>query len=227
MKRKNNGQKGFDGYDKTMDSFLQVLEKKWKPWLIRKIPGYVHGYHLTLSTLLWSILIIVFSYLARLDIRWLWFVSLLIFLQYITDSIDGLLGLTRKDGLAKWGYYMDHFLDYVFLCSIIIGYFFIVTPHYRYMLLFILAILVGYMINTFLYFSVTQKFKITYMHIGPSEIRMVFIIVNTLLIFFGRTFIGFALPYILALTLIGLILVVYEVQKEIWKKDKEKNIDKG
>jgi len=226
LKRDNTLKNTFDGYYKNMDSFLQIFEKKWKPWLVKRMPKYIQGYHLTLSTIIWSILIVVFSYFSSWNIHWLWLVSLMIFLQYITDSIDGLLGITRKDGLAKWGYYMDHFLDYVFICSIIFGYFFIVTLHYRYMLLFILAIFGAYMINTFLYFSVTQKFKITYMYVGPSEVRLIFIIINTLLIFFGKTFMGFALPYILVLSSIGLVIVVYRVQKEILIIDKKKNIDK-
>ncbi len=43
-------------------------------------------------TLLWSLLILVFSYLAATNIRWLWFVSVMIVLQYITDYYDGKVG---------------------------------------------------------------------------------------------------------------------------------------
>jgi archaetidylinositol phosphate synthase len=226
MAKERGGKEKFDGYSKDMDSFLQVFERKWKPWLVSKMPGWLEGSHLTLSTLLWSALIVLFSYLARHNIKWLWLVSLMIFLQYITDSIDGLLGKERKRGLAKWGYYMDHFMDYVFLSSIVIGYYFIVDAHFRFMMILIFAILGGYLVHGFLYFSVTGKFRITYMRIGPSEIRFVFIIINTLLIIFGRTYMGPALPYALVITLLGLVIVVYDSQKEIWKMDKKNNVDK-
>ena len=32
-----------------------------------------------------------------------------------TDSFDGALGRRRDTGIPKWGYYMDHLLDFVFM----------------------------------------------------------------------------------------------------------------
>jgi len=43
--------------------------------------------------------------------------------HYFTDHFDGKLGNFRDRGLRKWGFYMDHLVDYGFLCSILIGYF--------------------------------------------------------------------------------------------------------
>jgi hypothetical protein len=36
--------------------------------------------------------------------------------QWFTDCLDGALGRYRDTGIPKWGYYMDHFLDFVFMC---------------------------------------------------------------------------------------------------------------
>jgi hypothetical protein len=52
-------------------------------------------------------------------------------MQYVTDHYDGKIGKYRNTGLVRWGYYMDHLLDYVFLCSIIIGYAFILPEKSR------------------------------------------------------------------------------------------------
>ena len=70
-------------------------------------------------------------------------------------------------------------------------------------------------------FSTTSKFKIAYLKIGPTEIRFIFIILNTLIIFFGKTYLDKIIPWILYISLLGLIILVYKTQKYIWKKDME------
>ena len=148
-------------------------------------------------------------------------VSVMILFQYITDLFDGALGRYRQTGLVKWGYYMDHLLDYVFLCSILIGYS-MILPDKDKLLFFILAILGAYMVNAFLSFSTTNEFKISFFGIGPTEVRLVFIIINTLLIIFGKTYMAAFLPYVLIYTLVALCFIVYRTQKQIWKIDMKK-----
>ena len=187
----------FQGDKKFGKSILYDIEIPFRDWLVPKVPRWLEGYHLTLTTILWSILIVVFSFLAKHNIHWLWLVSLMIFLQYITDLLDGAVGRARDTGLVKWGYYMDHFLDYIFLSSILIGYALLLPDVFKYRLFFVMAFFGAFMVNSFLSFAATNKFKIAYMGIGPTEIRIVFIIINTLLICFGRTYMLKALPFVL------------------------------
>ena len=168
----------FGGDKKEGLGLLGNLETKLVHKFVSKIPKGIETYHLTLMTVLWSLLILVFSFFAQFDIDWLWLVSLMILFQYITDLFDGAVGRHRNTGLIKWGYYMDHFLDYIFLCTIIIGYSFILPDHFKYILFFIFALFVGFMMNSYLSFATTNKFKIAYLHIGPTEIRLLFIIIN-------------------------------------------------
>ncbi len=46
-------------------------------------------------------------------------------LQWFTDSFDGALGRHRDTGIPRWGFYMDHFLDFVFMCPVFIGWSFL------------------------------------------------------------------------------------------------------
>jgi len=46
--------------------------------------------------------IIIFGYLAKDNFSWLWLSSLMIFLQWFTDSFDGALGKFRDTGIPKW-----------------------------------------------------------------------------------------------------------------------------
>ena len=49
--------------------------------------------------------------------------------------------------------------------------------------------------------------------------RLYFIIINTLIAFFGVGFIQRAIPYIFVLFVLGICVVVYRTQKYIWNMD--------
>ncbi len=211
----------FAGDKKHGTWFLQTWESKLRDRLVSLVPQWCESHHLTLLTLLWSLLIILFSFLARDNMQWLWGASVSIFLQYITDLLDGAIGRSRNTGLIKWGFYMDHFLDYLFLCSILIGYGLLLPQEYHFLQLFVLAILSAFMVSSFLSFAATNQFKISYLGIGPTEIRLIFIAINTLLIVLGRTYLASVLPYVLVVSSFGLFIVVYAAQRQLWKIDME------
>jgi len=216
----------FHGDKKEGTWLLADAEIKLKNWLVPKVPKKVETYHLTMTTLLWCAMIIFFSFLAKYNIHYLWIVSVAIFGQYITDLLDGEVGRRRNTGLIKWGYYMDHFLDYIFLCSILIGYGLMVEDHNKYLLFFILALFGAFMVNSFLSFAATGAFRISYMGIGPTEVRLIFILANTLIIFFaGSAQISKVLPIVLTGAAFALFVTVFQTQKQLWKIDME-NKDK-
>jgi len=197
--------------------FEDRLEK-----FVTKFPKFIQTHHLTYMTIIWSALIIYGGYLAVENIQWLWFVSLMIFMQYITDFFDGKIGKYRKTGLIKWGYYMDHFLDYIFLGSIGLAYAFILPQDSYLLMLFLFVVCGGFMTNSFLSFAATNEFKIHYFKFGPTEARIVFVVLNTLIIFFGIKYLYLAIPYILGGSFLILIILVYRTQRNIWSLD-EKN----
>jgi len=103
-----------------MKTLLAKYEKKFIDSNVSKFPGWVQGYHLTLMTIPFSAGLIIFGYLAKNNFTWLWLSSLMLFLQWFTDSFDGALGRFRDTGIPKWGFFMDHFLDFVFMSSMIL-----------------------------------------------------------------------------------------------------------
>jgi phosphatidylglycerophosphate synthase len=214
----------FPGASKSNTSFLTPFERRLAIRVLPRIPNWLETYHLTMLTLVWSGFILYFSYLAAKDLRWLWGVSAMVFFQYVTDHYDGKIGKYRGTGLVRWGYYMDHFLDYLFLCSIIIGYAFILPERSRYQILIMLALFAGYEMSTFLAFAATDRLKISYLKFGPTEFRLAIIVINALLVQYGtRTMIN-GLKYVNIGAAIGLALVVYRTHKVIWALDmKHKN----
>src|SRR2546421_9526646 len=211
----------FAGAEKTNTSFLSPLERRLAPIVIPRIPKWLETYHLTMLTLVWSLGILVFSFLAARNIRWLWLVSLMIFLQWVTDHYDGKVGKYRNTGLVRWGYYMDHLLDYVFLCSVIIGYAFVLPERSRFQLLLLLALFAAYDFSAFLAFAATDKLKISYLKFGPTEFRLALIVINGLLIFFGTRYMVSGLKWVNAGSAVGLCFLVYGTQKKIWQLDME------
>jgi phosphatidylglycerophosphate synthase len=209
----------FKGDRKKGGGVLWSAERKLIVALAPYVPKCIETYHLTLSSILWCALIVLFSYLTRYNIHWLWGVSFAIVLQYLSDCLDGEIGRERNTGLIKWGYFMDHFLDYIFLCSILFGYSLMLDNKYEPYLILSLVLFSAFMVNSYLLFAATNEFKIGYYGIGPTELRLLIIINNIFMIILGPTYIMPALPYILIAGTLFLIHTVYWSHKVIWKID--------
>ena len=214
------------GFSNKSKSSLLELEKKIIHKIIPLIPKSIKSYHLTNMTIFFSIAIIISSYLSLKNINWLWLNSVIIILHYITDSLDGSLGIYRKEGLIRWGYYLDHFLDYIFVSTIIIGYFIIFYNTNYYNLLAIMCLFfvsVGFMIHLFLSFPIINELKVYF----PNPLFS-FIFVNIAIIFFGKENSSLILFIILGISILLLIFFVYKFQKfakSVDKKVKQKNQD--
>ncbi len=209
----------FAGADKTNRSLLAPLERRLAPAILPRLPRWLETYHLTWLSLVWCVLIVAFSALARASLPWLWMVSLTIVLHYLTDHLDGKLGKFRGTGLVKWGYYLDHFLDYVFLCAVTIGYALILPDRSAFDLLLILAAFAGFMAHSFLMVATVGRFTISYAWLGPTEFRVALIVINALLIRFGTHAMQRALPYVAAGGTVMLAVIVWRAQQRIWKID--------
>ena len=220
------------GMDKKapMKSPLAKVERQFIDATVVKIPPWLGSYHLTLMTIPWTAGLIGFGALARDNLHWLWLSSLMLFLQWLTDCYDGTLGRLRDTGLVKWGFYMDHLLDFLFMSAIFIGYAFLVEPKTQFLLFLFMLVYGSLMVHSFLAFSATGEFKITYMGAGPTEIRLLFIIVNPLIIFFGIGWFVAVLPWALGIFFAAFCFVVYQTQTRIWKidmDDKRKRTESG
>jgi hypothetical protein len=76
-----------------------------------------------------------------------------------------------------------------------------------------------FMINSYLSLAAKGEFEITFMGFGPTEIRIMFILINTALTIFGKTYLARFTPYILGVSFVILIIYVFVTQKELWKID--------
>ena len=209
----------FRGDKKAGQSLLGPVERRFIDFLTPRFPRFVEGWHLTLVTLVWSALTIVFGWLAADDDAWLWAMSAVVVGQWFTDSFDGSLGKHRKRGLIKWGFFMDHLLDFVFMCSILIAWAFLLDGWDERLMLWLVPVYGTFMVSSFLGYGATQEFKITFLGIGPTETRIGFVGLNTALIVWGTGWLEQALPWVLVGSLVLLVFIVSRSSTYIWRMD--------
>jgi phosphatidylglycerophosphate synthase len=213
------GKQKFAGAGKSNSGLLVPLERRLAGFVLPRVPRWLETYHLTLLTPFWSLGIVVFSYLAASNLRWLWMVNVMIVLHYFTDHFDGKLGKYRNTGLCKWGFYMDHLFDYGFLCSILIGYTLLIPERAFFNMLLVLCVFSAFMFHTYLMLATTEEFKVSFSRFGPTELRIGLIVINALLVKFGIRPLKGALPYVAIGGTIALAVMAYRAQKKLWRAD--------
>lgn len=213
------GRQIFAGAGKTNTGLLVPWERRLTAYVLPRLPGWLQTYHLTLLTPVWAILIVVFGYLAARDLRWLWMTNGMIVLHYFTDHFDGKLGKYRNTGLRKWGFYLDHLFDYGFLCSILLGYSFLLPQRALFSMLLVLCVFSALMFHMYLLLAATQEFKISLSKLGPTEMRIGLIVINFLIVRFGTRGLKGSLPWIAFGGVVALAFVAYRAQKKLWQVD--------
>jgi archaetidylinositol phosphate synthase len=111
---------------------------------------------------------------------WLWVASGMLVVQWLGDSLDGTLARVRGIERPRYGYYLDHLVDAIATAAIGIG--LGLSP---FMLLSVATlIVVAYLIlsiNVYLESQAFGRFSIGYGRVGPTEIRIILIALNTAL----------------------------------------------
>ena len=126
----------------------------------------------------------------------------------------------------KWGFYMDHLLDFFFAGSIVIAYSFLVESEWlEFLFLILLLITCATMAISFLSFAATNQFQIAYYGIGPTEIRIGYIALNTFVFFVGTEIFSWGVPVIVALNAVAFLVLASQTSKNLWQIDYDTNID--
>ena len=183
------------------ESFLlAVPEKRFLRWLAGKMPRWILPDDMTALGVLAAFGVAAAYQLSNESLAWLWMASGLLVLQWVGDSLDGTLARVRGIERPTYGYYLDHLVDAIATAAIGIG--LGLSP---FMLLSVgTLIVVAYLIlsiNVYLESFAFNRFSIGYGRIGPTEIRLILIALNTAL----------ALKLGLDFRLAGLDLTVFDV----------------
>ena len=146
--------------------------------LAGRVPRVIRSNHLTaLGTLAAAGAGTAYA-LTTYDARWLWVASLMLAINWLGDSLDGTLARVRGTQRPKYGYYLDHVVDA--FSTAVIGAGIGLSPYVS--LGIALGLVVAYLalsINVYLESQVFGVFKIAYGRIGPTEVRLLLILLNT------------------------------------------------
>ncbi len=109
----------------------------------------------------------------------------------------------------------------------VIGYSFLVEVEWL-KLLFLLLLLVtaATMAVSFLSFAATNQFQIAYYGVGPTEIRILYIALNTFVFFAGTELFSWGVPVILAVNAVAFLVMTVQSSRTIRQLDYVANVDK-
>lgn len=185
MATENDGTKN----DKrTNDILLGPLERPALQFFARNMPSWVNSDMLTVLGLFGSLLAgFAYVMVGQGEMKgnpWLFIASLGFVINWFGDSLDGTLARYRHHERPNYGYYTDHAIDGITTVVLFAG--IGLSGLARFDISFIA--LAGYMllmIQVYLKTHVTGTFEMTSIGIGPTEVRLFVIILNTVLYFTG------------------------------------------
>ena len=163
-------------------SILNAAEKKVLVWLANRMPKWVSSDMLSFVGFLGALIICAGFILSSVNINFLWLASFGLLVNWFGDSLDGTLARVRKHQRPLYGYYLDHMLDGINESLMFIGAGLSSLMH----LSIAMGVLVLYLlltINVSINAHLKKEFKLTYAKMGPTEFRIIIMIVNSLFIF--------------------------------------------
>lgn len=211
-------------------SILNAAEKKVLVWLAERQPSWMTSDILTYLGTFGAVVIAVGYILSSCDMNWLWLSSLGFVINWYGDSLDGTLARVRNRQRPIYGYYLDHTVDAINELIIVLGIGLSGMVHLSLALL-ILALYFMLTVNVSINAHLKKEFRLTYAKMGPTELRIIMIIVNTVLVLipsigtfshtfmlWGREFTFRTMDYIATFIFLALLLIY---MTEIVKDAKE------
>src|SRR5213593_4142229 len=166
--------------EREMTFLLAEIERRVLQHLAARVPRSIRSNHLTaLGTIAAAGAGTAYA-LTNYSPAWLWVASLMLVINCLGDSLDGTLARVRGTQRPKYGYYLDHVVDA--FSTAVIGLGIGLSPYVNLGLaLGLVVVYLALSINVYLESSVFGVFKISYGRIGPTEVRLLLVILNTML----------------------------------------------
>lgn len=165
-------------------SVLGSLERPALAWLAQHMPPGVKPDHLTLLGFFGALLTGAGFVLSCWSIDWLWLASFGLLANWFGDSVDGTLARYRRIERPRYGFFIDHTSDMFSQVIIFIAIGISPCAHLAVTCLGLTAFLMAF-IYTMIGTHVRQRMRITYFGFGPTEIRLLLIVGNLLVLAFG------------------------------------------
>jgi phosphatidylglycerophosphate synthase len=179
-------------HTRVNDILLGPLERPALKWMAAHTPGWATPDMLTGLGIIGGVIILL-GYLGSNWNPWfLWLASFGFVVNWVGDSLDGTLARYRKIERPRYGFFIDHTVDALIECMVFLG--LGLSPYVTFNIAALA--LIGYLLMSVLVYvrtCVSGVFQISYGRLGPTEVRVIAILANTLVFFLGNRMVSLQL----------------------------------
>jgi archaetidylinositol phosphate synthase len=194
----------FQTAPRLQQSLTAAAEKKALLWMAARTPQWISSDHLTLLGFSAQFLAGAAYALAGWNKHFLWLTTFFIALNWFGDSLDGTVARFRNQQRPRYGFYVDHMADTFGAAFLMGGLALSGFLHWQ----VAVGMLVGFLIlsiESYLTTYTIGKFRMSYALFGPTEIRILLMIGNVVLLYrpyahlLGRAFLLFDVGGVIAI----------------------------
>jgi archaetidylinositol phosphate synthase len=209
-------------HKRVNDILLGPLERPALQWLAAHLPAWVMPDTMTIVGIAGALVITLGYGLSQFHPAFLWLATLGFIINWFGDSLDGTLARYRHIERPKYGFFIDHVTDALTEIIIILG--LGLSPYISFSVASMCCLAyIAMSVLVYVRMNVMGEFKISYGKLGPTEVRVLAIILNTVMYFVGFATIKFfvvSVPitigtYDLVVTFITLLLIYFFAETSI------------
>jgi phosphatidylglycerophosphate synthase len=157
-------------------------ERRALDWMCERMPRHVTPDSLTVAGMVGAGIAFAGYWATRLDPAFVWIATLGIILHWLGDSLDGSLARHRRCERPRYGYFLDHSVDALCNLAIVGGLGLSVFVRLD-VALFVLCSYYLLCMHVFLYNHVNRVFRLSFLAVGPTELRLGLVAINTIFFF--------------------------------------------
>lgn len=194
-----------ENHQRINNILLGPLERPALNWLARHMPAWITPDELTGVGMFAAVLIFLGYTLTVYDKNFLWLASFGFVLNWFGDSLDGTLARLRHIERPRYGFFIDHTIDAASEVLVFLGIGFSAYVSFKWAAL----ALIGYLLLSVLVYITTYVkgvFRISYIGLGPTEMRVIAILGNLVVFFAGNP--RYQLPPFGTFTFYDLVAIV-------------------
>jgi archaetidylinositol phosphate synthase len=179
-------------HERVNEILLGPLERPALNWLAAHLPEWITPDLCSAIGVGGGLWIIVSYALTGVNPNFLWLASLGFVINWFGDSLDGTLARYRHIERPIYGFFLDHTVDAATTVVIFLG--LGLTPYVSYVVAS-LALTAYLLLSVLVYVrtAVVGEFKISYGRLGPTEIRVLAILLNVWMYLGGQRSVGLPL----------------------------------
>jgi archaetidylinositol phosphate synthase len=172
---------GFVSAPRIHTALTAAVEKRLLTWMALRTPAAIGPDHLTVLGFVSQVMAAGAYALSSREPAALWLVDLFLILNWLGDSLDGTLARVRDRQRPRYGFYVDHITDTLGALALMAG---LAYSGYLHPLI-AAGMLAGYYIlaiESYLTTYAIGEFHLSHAIFGPTEIRILLIAGNAMLV---------------------------------------------